>query len=294
MASMTQDSDEFRWRLLRSKIYEENIKKAFEIFRKDRIEPVLIKGWAASLNYPQNSERTYGDIDLCVDPEQFEKANTIAETLDIKKLNIDLHKGFRHLDTVGWEYLLHNSQLKKIDDMEIRVLRPEDHLRILCFHWLNDGGAYKEKLWDIYYAVKNRPEDFDWGRCLRIVSEKRRKWIVLTIGLAAKYLELDISGTPISTEANHLPKWLTTAVEKEWKSEIKLKPLQTCLDDKKEFVRQVLKRLPPNPIQSTIEMEGSFDNKSPRIFYQIGAIFLRITPSLRRINEVLRNRAKEN
>lgn len=289
---MTPDSDEFRWRALRSRIYEENIKKAFEIFRKNGIEPILIKGWAASLNYPQNSERVYIDIDLCVDPEQFENAKSIAETLDIKKLTIDLHKGFRHLDTVDWQDLLDNSQLKKVDEAEIRILRPEDHLRILCIHWLNDGGAYKERLWDVYYAVKNRPEDFDWDRCIGIVSEKRRKWIVFTIGLAAKYLGLDLSGTPIEQEAKQLPKWLTKAVEKEWKNEIKLKALHTCFDDKKEFMRQVWVRIPPNPIQSTLEMEGSFDNKSPRIFYQIGAIFFRIPPSIRRIKEVLQNRAK--
>jgi len=289
MISLIQESNDFRWYVLRWKIQESNIKKAFEIFRENGIEPILIKGWAAALFYPEPIERMFGDIDLCVDPNEFEKAQSIAEREDVRRLNVDLHNGFRHFDTVGWENLFDNSEVKNIEETEIRILRPEDHLRILCVHWLTDGGAYKEKLWDIYYAVKNRSEMFDWDRCLGIISEKRRKWIVFTLRLAVKYLELDLRGTPIEHEAKHLPKWLTATVEKEWKSEIKLKPLHACLNDKKELIQQIWIRLPPNPIQSTVELEGEFDS-GPRIFYQIRAIFMRIIPSFRRVKGALQNR----
>lgn len=290
MTLQTDKRDDLLWYALRSKIQEGQIKKAFAIFRENGIEPILIKGWAAAQNYPQICDRIYSDIDLCVEPAQMEKAQLLAEKQEVKKLNIDLHEGLRHFDKTRWQDLFENSRLIKIDDSEIRVLSPEDHLRVLCVHWLTDGGAYKESLMDIYFAVKNRPETFDWDRCLEIIGKKRRKWIVSTIGLTAKYLDLDLKGTPVEVEAQELPKWLIRAVEKEWRSDVKLKPLQMCLNDRSEFIRQVWKRLPPNPVQATIELEGSFDNK-PRIYYQIGTIFRRIIPSIRRITNVLVKRA---
>ena len=282
MDSNASENMETAWLALHSKIQEEKIKKAFEIFRAGEIEPILIKGWAAGRFYPNQSGRVYADIDLCVAPEAFPRAKALAGSVEVQKLNVDLHCGLRHLDTVEWENLYENSMLVKLADAEIRILRPEDHLRVLCVHWLNDGGAYKEKLRDIFYAVENRPENFDWERCLEITGEKRRRWIVCTIGLAKKYFGLSIQNTPLEKETEDLPGWLISTVEREWKSGVRLKPLNTCLGDKKQFFEQILKRIPPNAIQATVEMEGSFD-RGPRIFYQFGNLYARIVPSFRRI-----------
>lgn len=291
MSATEEKNRESAWFALHSKIQEEKIKKAFELFRANEIEPILIKGWAAALFYTQKSERIYADIDLCIEPEMFQKAYEISQSEEIKKLNVDLHRGLRHLDTVSWQNLFENSRLIKIHDAKIRILRPEDHLRVLCVHWLTDGGAYKEKLWDIYYAVEKRPEDFDWERCLGVVTEKRRRWIICTIGLAHRYLGLSLKDTPIEAEAKKLPEWLISAVEREWKSNVRLKPLHTCFRDGKQLLEQILKRIPPNPIQATIELEGSFDDRS-RVFYQVGNIFSRSVPTLKRLKVLLFKRGK--
>jgi hypothetical protein len=289
MIPAEQESTEAGWLLFRWKIQEQKIKKAFEIFRGQGIEPILIKGWAAAEFYPRKFERMFLDIDLCVAPEQFSKAKELAEAEEVKKLNVDLHRGLRHLDTVAWEDLSAHSRMLPLGDAQIRVLRPEDHLRILCVHWLNDGGANKERLLDIFYAVENRPHDFDWNRCLGVVSEKRRSWIVCAIGLAQRFYGLALEDTPIAAEASNIPVWILRAIEKEWKSNVRLKPLLSGLGDSKEFMRQLRKRLPPNPIQATIEMEGSFAGRR-RIFYQIGTFLVRSVPFLDKLKNAFLKR----
>jgi len=288
MISTPQEEIDPKWLILHAKLFEEKIKQAFRIFRQSEIEPVLIKGWAAARFYTNKSERFYTDIDLCVEPGLFHKASELLKNEEAKKLAIDLHSGFRHLDTVSWENLFRKSQLVNLDEINIRVLRPEDHLRILCVHWLTDGGAYREKLKDIYFAIENRPADFDWGRCLGVVSENRRRWIVCTIGLAKKYFGLSLKNTPIELEAENLPEWLIRAVEKEWMSDVRLLPLHRFYHDRKRLWQQIRKRVPPNPIQATVELEGNFDD-SPRIYYQIKSIFTRMIPFLKRFKINVQN-----
>lgn len=270
------------WLRLQYKVFEKKIAQSFQLFRKNGIEPILIKGWAVSRFYPESWKRITTDIDLCVESASFEKASEVFHSKEGSHLIIDLHRGFRHLDTVSWENLFENSELIEIDGVEIRILSPEDHLRVLCVHWLTDGGGFKDKLWDIYFMVQNCSEDFDWDRCLNIVSKIRRRWIICTIGLAHKYLDLELDHTPIKAEAENLPGWLIKAVEKEWESDVKLKSLLVVKNDPKEFFQQVKKRFPPNPIQATIDLEGDFD-KGLRIKFQILNIFQRIIWSAKKM-----------
>ena len=76
------------------------------------------------------------------------------------------------------------------------------------------------------------------------------------------------------------------AVENEWNNPVEFRYLQTCLRDRKEFLYQLRRRFPPNLIQATIDMEGDFDSRT-RIYYQIGDIFGRCLPSLRRVSKTL-------
>lgn len=275
-------NDELRWYLLRKKNVERMIVSAFEAFRKAGVEPILIKGWAAALNYPPHKPRFFGDIDLAVASEDFEQVLSLTETKDSGASGIDLHRELRHLDTVAWSQLAADSQLVDLEGAKIRILSPEDHLRVLCVHWLTNGGEDRERLWDIYYAVSNRPTVFDWSRCLDVVSAHRRGWIIATVGLAHKYLGLPIDDLPFADEARRLPRWLTECVEREWKKHDRLRPLHTALDDRAALIKQIRKRIPPNPILATIECEAPFDESS-RLGYQIRDTFKRLGPSIRRV-----------
>lgn len=251
---------------LQQAVFEKRIVASFVLYREHGIEPILIKGWAAAAYYPEKWQRIYTDIDLAIEPDSFSRAVEIWRSDKGNRLDLDIHRGLRHLDTLSWERLFADSQLISLEGGEIRVLRPEDHLRILAVHWLNDGGGYREKLWDIYYLVQNRPADFDWERCLNLVEKNRRRWIVCAIGLAHRFLGLRIDDTPVAREARELPDWLVRAVRREWASETRLAELN--LRDPRSFFKQLKKRLPPNPIQATIEMDGDVDRGS-RLYYQM-------------------------
>lgn len=286
------EADALRLKHLNYKVHEYRIEKAWRRFTDAGFEPLLIKGWAAAQNYTNPLERQFNDVDLIVAPEDFQRAELFWQnytSLSGDNTAIDLHCGARHLDTLSYEDLYAHSRSALCGQTEIRVLRPEDHLRVLCVHWLNDGGAKREKLWDIFYAVANRPPEFEWERSLDVVSSRRKRWIVCAVGLAHKYLGLDVRGTPLADEVENLPKWLSRAVEKEWRSDVPQLPLHLYLHDRREFWRQIKKRFPPNAIQATIEMEGDFDNK-PRAFYQIGDMLYRLGPSVRRIVRRLKTR----
>lgn len=278
-------TDEYRYYLLRKRHAENLLLCAFRRFRQQGIEPILIKGWAAARNYPGSTPRFFGDIDLAVSASEYEQATELIATApDIR--GIDLHRELRHLDTVDWQRLMEKSAVVDLDGEGIRILSSEDHLRVLCVHWLTNGGEDRERLWDIVYAVRNRPEDFDWSRCLDVVSATRRQWIIATIGIAHKYLGLELEGIQFADEARKLPAWLTRCLEKEWEKNLELRALETQLKNPANLLRQIKKRIPPNPIQATIDCEGKFGEGSP-IGYQIRDMFKRLMPSVRRISAAI-------
>ena len=276
-----------RWRFLYTKKLEFEIVESFRFFRKRGIEPILIKGWAAARSYPEHSTRYYTDIDLAVSGSDFGIARDLLKSEAGSKIAVDLHRELRHLDTKAWDEIFNDSQEIDLNGFAVRIPSDEDHLRILAVHWLNDGGANKERLWDIYHAVENRPANFDWDLCLNSVSEVRQQWIITAIGLAHKYLSLEIDGFTFADRAKVIPKWLISTIEKEWQSDVRLISLHRCLNDRKELFRQIKKRIPPNALQSTIEMEGRFDSRS-RFPYQIGSMLNRILPSIKGIRGMLK------
>lgn len=273
------DDQARKWSALQSAVEERSISAAVKLFRLNGIEPILFKGAAAARNYPADKIRNSTDIDLAFSAVDFDRAFQLAQGDGYKGLVLDIHREFKHLDTVDWDIIVGRSQVIKIGDTEVTVPSDEDHLRLLCVHWLVDGGYFRERLWDVYYAVENRSANFDWSVCLDQVSADRRRWIICTIGLAHHYLQLNVDQLPFTDEAKQIPGWLLRAVEKEWASGLRLMPIQQFAGQPTMFFRQIKKRLPPNPITATIDVEGSFDSKF-RFHYQLGSMFKRLGPSI--------------
>jgi hypothetical protein len=272
-------TDAARWAVLQRKVQAGKVAQVFRLFRDNGIEPVLIKGFAADQYYPSDVFRPSIDVDLAVSAADFEKAENLGATAD--GMAIDLHRELRHLDTLPWADLFENTRLIDTEGTQIRVLRPEDHLRVLAVHWLNDGGINREKLWDVYYLIADRGPDLEWNRALDVVPANRRRWIECTILLAHKYLGLDLKHVPIEADVNTLPKWLTSSIERSWADPPKEIPLWLLTRKPAEFAKQLKLRLAPNPVRATVEMEGDFDSGS-RFFYRFGNFFQRLLPSVRR------------
>jgi hypothetical protein len=214
--------DAYRQFRLSALVHEREIKYIFSLLRNAGIEAVLIKGWVIARLYPDRGLRPYGDIDLCVRPDQFAKAEAALKCLDnIEGHYVDLHSGFAKLELatrssarllvfrvptlvgsfsatkspteVGtlnaalWDKLFERSQLVSLGEDKIRVLGDEDHLRILCLHLLRSGAWRPLWLCDVAVALETLAANFDWERCLGS-DPKIAEWVACTIGLAQQLL----------------------------------------------------------------------------------------------------------
>ncbi len=279
----TSDSaDETRWGIVRQKASEARASRAFELFRRNGIEPVLIKGLAAAFYYPPGVFRDAVDMDLAVSAQDFSQATKLARSAEAAGLAIDLHEELRHHDVKPWGSLMADSHLLEVEGGTIRILCPEDHLRVLCTHWLTDGGRDKDRLWDIYFLVDHERESFDWKKFLAPADKRRRRWLTCTLGATVRYLNLDLSGSPIEGEALDLPEWFTSTIEKEWAEVIQFAPVYYSIHDRKLFFHQLKRRFPPNPITATVLCEGDLDSRF-RAIYQVRNIASRFWPSVANI-----------
>ena len=263
MRAQILKDDEIRWYMLEKKRKEISVGEIFKILRSLQIEPILIKGLASALLYPSDVPRYFADTDLAVSSIDYSRIAEFRGSRLLSDLNVDFHHELRQLDSVPWEDLYSNSITVDFNGTDVRILRSEDHLRVICVHWLTDGGAREDRLWDVFYAVQNRPHSFDWKRCLDIVSATRRQWIITALGIAHYYLQLPIEDLPFSREIGPPPAWIQRCLESEWKSGTRMTDIPSFRLAPTSFFKQIAKRIPPNPISATIECEGRFGNYLP-------------------------------
>jgi len=168
-------------------LHEREIAQVITLLSAEGIEPVLIKGWAIARRYPDYALRPYGDVDLCVRPDQYDQATRMLRRIaSIEGPFVDLHSGFagigqtkrvqspksklqslspvrrlRKIDGDDWDKLHKRSQLVRlsgwkgpISKIPIRVLGDEDHLRVLCRHLLRSGAHRPPWLCDVALLIE--------------------------------------------------------------------------------------------------------------------------------------------
>jgi hypothetical protein len=262
-------------------IHRTEIEEVISHLNASGIEPVLVKGWAVARLYPEEGLRPYGDIDLCLIPEQYELAADLLKSLEASKQMVDLHNGFSKLDAVRAPDLLARSERVRIGGAQFRVLGCEDQLRILCTHLLRHSAWRPLWLCDIAVALESRPAGFDWARCLGN-DKNTADWVACTIGVAHQLLGVGVDDTPVARRANHLPSWLVEDVFKNWSRPFpELYPPMSYVRPFVEYFRNprgMLKALRtrwPDPIEATVRLRGPF-NEIPRFPFQLGYALWRL------------------
>lgn len=272
-----QFQDDYRFHALHAALNERGLKQTIRLLRGLGVEPVLVKGWAIARHYPETGLRQYSDFDLCVRPDHFAAANSSLKSFESQGYNVDLHQGFGKFFDLRTDDIFEHSQLVRLDDMEVRVLSAEDHLRFLCIHLLRHGAVRPLWLCDIAVLLETQADDFDWDRCLGH-SRQHADWVACAIGLAHQLLGAEVEGTPIARRAQKLPRWLVPAVLKAWGTPFRpMLPLVLSLRQPMSRFRGLLEDLPrhwPNPIEATMTLKAPF-NDLPRLPFQVGHVFSR-------------------
>ena len=268
----------YRFHTIQAAVRLDRIKRLFRHLRTADLDALLVKGWAVARLYPQPGLRPYIDLDLVLRPEDFLVWKELQAHLSDGDYLIDPHRGFDKLDDLSTDELYGRSKLVNVDDVQIRVLCDEDHLRVICLHMLRHGALRPLWLCDIAALLASRSEDFDWDRCLG-KNRRRSDWIACSIGLAHQLLGVDVTGTPVERRARNLPKWLVPAILKQWEAPYPPwryhEPMEIYLRKPMGLFRGLKNRW-PNPIEATSSVNGPF-NEWPRLPFQIGNCILRAT-----------------
>lgn len=283
----------YRLLALQDTLHEQEIKQVFTLLRAAGVEPLLVKGWAVARLYPETVLRPFGDVDICVRPEQYKLAAEALKGPGSENFWADLHADFSELEDRSIDDLFARSELINIGDVPVRVMGQEDHLGLLSIHLLKHGAWRPLWLCDIGATIESLPANFDWQLCLGR-DERRASWITCTIGLAHQLLGARIDHLPVAERARRLPSWLVPNVLKEWEAPFAInqppmkhsEPMASYLRHPSGLLKGVRARW-PNPIIATISMRGPFNNW-PRWPFQLGNCLSRTTRFVAHLPSLLR------
>ena len=214
--------------------------------------------------------RPYGDIDLYVPREKFQDYQTALARPEALGWNVDLHDGAAELDDRSFDDLYAHSQLVPCNDVPVRIFGPEDHLRLLCLHFLREGALRPLWLCDIAIAIQltrnakpeTRNPNFDWEYFLS-GNQKRSDWAACAIGLAHQLLGANVDGLPVEARAKNLPRWLAPEVLREWGTgkvtHGRRIPMANYLRNPLGLWQSLRERW-PNAIEATVRVKAPMNN----------------------------------
>ena len=281
----------YRLYTLQAARHERQVVQAITLLQSAGVDPLLVKGWAIARLYPERGLRPYGDIDLCVRPEQHSVAAAALATPAAETGVVDLHKGLPQLHRPSLDDVYERSQQVLLGDVDVRILGPEDHLRYMCIHMLGHGAFRPLWLCDIAVVLESLPEDFDWEYLLR-GDRRRADWVASTVCLAHQLLGARLDGIPTAERARHLPRWLLPSVLRQWSIEehyMDTPSMAYSFRHPAHLLKAIRLRW-PNPIQATVGVGGPF-NELPRLPFQLWECVLRTAHFITQVPTLVRQRS---
>jgi hypothetical protein len=255
----------YRLQVLRNASREREIQEIFALLRSAGIEAILVKGWSVARTYAGSGLRPYGDIDLMVRPSHAAAARHLLAGRDL----VDLDHG--ELDDIDEREVGDLFERSRVAD-GIRFPGPEDHLRLICSHFLRHGGWRPLWLCDIAAALETQPQRFDWDLCLdRRVTNPKTETKVRGIACCAT-LAHDLLGAKADSSIRflgRLPGWFTPAVRRQWdRAHYQQHELPEAITDSLWRLPASLCRRWPDPISATL-LTGAPFNEAPRVLFQL-------------------------
>jgi len=246
---------------------ELRLAQALRLFASEGIEPVLAKGWAVARLYPQKGLRPYGDLDLHISPEAHAAARSLLPTCERDGLLVDLHRGVPKVDR-PWVDILERSGHADLGTTRVCVLGPEDHLALLCAHFLSHGAWRPLWLCDVAMFVEALPSDFDWAYLLSLPPREAEQ-VRLVVLLAHRLLGARLDRTPWGPEGR-MPGWLPTATLRAWErgGHYSLTTRIALTERAPSAFLEAVRVRWPNPIEATVRWRAPF-NGFPRLPFQI-------------------------
>jgi hypothetical protein len=185
-------------------------------------DPILIKGWAHGALYPEPAVRHYTDIDLLVEPQQVRtvaEAATSAPFSDpARSVPVDVQGTLKDLPERSWGDLVERARRVRVLKSTVRVLGPEDTLRLSCIHMLRHLGFHPLWLCDVGALIENLPSDFDWDYCLS-GDRRRTEWMLAVLRLANHVLGANLERCPQRRIPGTTPQWIIRAMLRWWGAE---------------------------------------------------------------------------
>ena len=278
----------YRLHALHVAIKEMEIAQVFAHLRAQGLEPLMGKGWVIARQYPEPGLRPFGDIDLYVRTEEYQRYRGALQQPGAQSWVVDLHNGAAELNDRTFDELYAHSQTLTLNGVAVRAFGAEDHLRLLCLHFLREGAMRPLWLCDIAIAVAALPVGFDWDYFLS-ADQRRADWTICTIGLAHQLLGVNIAGLPIARRAMNLPRWLVPTTLKVW-GEGKVthgrRRMMAAFLRHPAGVFAALRERWPNAIEATVGTKGPFNNW-PRLPFQLGECVLRTTAFARQVPKLI-------